>query len=108
MSAPRLELRITLNAKRDLADRWNYLAEQSSPATADRFIDAISKTTELLRRAPRVGRVSQVRSRRSVEVRRVAVVRPFQRWVIFYSVEEDVLRLERVLHTAQDLAHLPP
>ena len=105
MTGPNLRIRLSNSAKRDLDRRWKWLAQESSPATADRFLDAVDRTIELLRTLPGMGRVFRVQ-KSSVLVRRIAVTSPFERWVVFYTVHPAELRIERVLHSAQDLTNL--
>lgn len=40
--------RLSALAEQDLEEIWSYVAEDASPATADRFIDAIVDRFELL------------------------------------------------------------
>ncbi len=48
--------RLSSLAERDLEEIWSYVAEDASPATADRLIDAIVDRFELLVEQPRMGR----------------------------------------------------
>jgi toxin ParE1/3/4 len=48
--------RLSALAEQDLEKIWAYLAEEASPATADRIIDAIFDRFELLGEQPRMGR----------------------------------------------------
>ncbi len=107
MTGANLRIRLSNSAKRDLHRRWDWLAEESSVATADRFLHAVDSTIELFRILPNMGRVFQVR-RGSVLIRRVSVTSPFEHWVVLYTVRPAELRIERVLHTAQDLTRLLP
>ena len=49
--------RLSTLAEQDLDEIWSYVAEDASPATADRFIDAIIDRFELLAEQPRMGRL---------------------------------------------------
>jgi toxin ParE1/3/4 len=48
--------RLSALAEQDLEEIWSYVAEDASPATADRLIDAIFDRFELLVEQPRMGR----------------------------------------------------
>ena len=48
--------RLSALAERDLEEIWSYVAEDASPATADRLIDAIIDRFDLLVEQPRMGR----------------------------------------------------
>ena len=88
--------RLSALAERDLEEIWSYVAEDASPATADRLIDAIIDRFELLAEQPRMGRL---RSEFGTGVRSFAV----ENHVIYYRHEEDVL-IARVLHGRRDQA----
>ena len=71
-----------------------YVAEDASPATADRLIDAIIDRFELLGEQPRMGRL---RPEFGEGVRSFAV----ENYVIYYRHEGHVL-VARVLHGRRD------
>jgi toxin ParE1/3/4 len=48
--------RLSILAQQDLEEIWSYVAEDASPTTADRLIDAIFDRFELLAEQPRMGR----------------------------------------------------
>ena len=48
--------RLSALAEQDLEEIWSYVAEDASPETADRLIDAIFDRFELLVEQPRMGR----------------------------------------------------
>ena len=48
--------RLSRLAEQDLEEIWSYVAEDASPTTADRLIDAIFDRFELLVERPRMGR----------------------------------------------------
>jgi len=49
--------RLSPLAERDLEEIWLYVAEDASPANADRLIDAIVERFDLLADQPRMGRL---------------------------------------------------
>ena len=49
--------RLSALAERDLEQIWSFVAEDASPATADRLIDAIIDRFDLLAEQPRIGRL---------------------------------------------------
>ena len=49
--------RLSAPAERDLEEVWSYVAEDASPATADRLIDTIIDRSELLAEQPPMGRL---------------------------------------------------
>jgi plasmid stabilization system protein ParE len=52
-----MPFRVSTLAEQDLEEIWSYVAEDASPATADRLIDAIIDRFELLAEHPRMGRL---------------------------------------------------
>ena len=88
--------RLSALAEQDLEEIWSYVAEDASPETADRLIDAIFDRFELLVEQPRMGRN---RPEFGEGVRSFVV----ESYVIYYRYEGDVL-IARVLHGRRDQA----
>jgi toxin ParE1/3/4 len=86
--------RLSALAEQDLDDVWSYVAEEASPTTADRLIDAIIDRFELLAEQPRMGRP---RPEFGTGVRSFTV----ENYVIYYRQDGDVL-IARVLHGRRD------
>ncbi len=86
--------RLSALAERDLEEIWSYVAEDASPATADRLIDAIIDRFDLLVEQPRMGRG---RPEFGPGVRSFAV----EHYVIYYRQERDIL-IARILHGRRD------
>jgi toxin ParE1/3/4 len=86
--------RLSALAERDLEEIWSYVAEDASPDTADRLIDAIIGRFELLAEQPRMGRL---RPEFGEGVRSFSV----ENYVVYYRHEGDVV-LARVLHGRRD------
>jgi toxin ParE1/3/4 len=88
--------RLSPLAERDLEEIWSYVAEDASPATADRLIDAIINRFDVLVEQPQMGRL---RPEFGDGVRSFAV----ESHVIYYGLDGDVL-IARVLHGRRDQA----
>ena len=88
--------RLSALAEQDLEEIWSYVAEDASPATADRLIDAIVDRFELLVEQPRMGRL---RPEFGGGVRSFTV----ENHVIYYRHDGDVL-LARAIHRRRDQA----
>lgn len=86
--------RLSALAERDLDEIWAYVAEDASPATADRLVDAIVERFELLAEQPRMGRL---RPEFGEGVRSFTV----ENYLIYYRYEGNVL-VARVLHGRRD------
>ena len=82
----------------DLAEIWDYIAEDSE-AQADLFIDTLDRKLQLLAEQPNLGRS---RGELAENMRSF----PIGRYVIFYIVMPSCIQVVRVLHGARDLASL--
>lgn len=91
-----MHYRLSALAERDLEEIWSYIAEDASPTTADRLIDAIFTRFELLVEQPRMGRN---RPEFGEGVRSFVV----ESYVIYYRHDRDVL-IARILHGRRDQA----
>lgn len=89
-----MHYRLSPLAERDLEEIWSYVAEDASPTTADRPVDAIVDRFDLLAEQPRIGRA---RPEFGPGVRSLAV----ENYVIYYRQEDDVL-IARILHGRRD------
>jgi toxin ParE1/3/4 len=83
-------------AKADLAEIWEYIADDSEEQ-ADIFINAVNQKLLLLAEQPNIGRAREelAKNMRSF---------PIDRYVIFYVVIPDGIQVVRVLHGARDLS----
>lgn len=88
--------RLSALAERDLDEIWTYVAEDASPTTADRLIDAIIDRFDLLAGQPGMGRA---RPEFGPGVRSFAVA--VENYVIYYRHDGDVL-IARILHGRRD------
>jgi plasmid stabilization system protein ParE len=102
LNRPVRQLRIASNAARDLAERAEYLRVEGSLSVARDFLTSITHTMELLRATPGIGKAFRVRLRPQIEFRRITVSRPFGRWLLVYTYSETIVRIERIIHSAQD------
>ena len=89
-----MSYRLSSLAEQDLEEIWFYVAEDASPTTADRLIDAIFNRFEMLVEQPRRGRN---RPEFGDGVRSFVV----ESYVIYYRYDQDLL-IARVLHGRRD------
>jgi toxin ParE1/3/4 len=82
-------------ARTDIADIWDYIAEDSE-VRADAFIDRIDQKFQALADQPDMGRT---RSELEEGLRSF----PVGRYVIFYLSKPGGIEIVRVLHGARDL-----
>ena len=90
-----MSYRLSSLAERDLDEIWSYVAEDASPATADRLVDDIIHRFDLLAEPPGMGRA---RPEFGIGVRSVAVAN----YVIYYRQEGNDVLIPRVLHGRRD------
>ena len=79
----------------DILDVWDYIAEDSA-AAADRWVDKLDETFNLIATQPLMGRA---REELAASLRSF----PFGRYVIYYVPIEDGIDVVRVLHSARDI-----
>ncbi len=91
-----MRLELSRRAESDLADIRDYSIEQFGVARAIAYLDAIETAFRLIMDYPEIG---GVQPKVAPPVRAYAV----QRHRVFYSVEGDVVLVQRVLHSAMDV-----
>src|SRR4051812_15756570 len=87
---------VSEDARRDLLEVWVYVATDNQDA-ADRLIDTITDKFDLLEEIPEAGKK---RDELATGMRSY----PVQRYVIFYHLTENEIKVMRVLHSARDLS----
>jgi len=102
----RLALSYTRKASSDLENITDYLQEQSGESIALRLLDAVDHTASLLQITPHIGIGCDFGSRRFPHMRRIVVSGPFHRWIIFYTPSATEIRIDRILHSAQNIPRL--
>ncbi len=85
-------------AERDLDDIWLYIADDD-PAAADRQIDRFSEIFAAIGTSPRIGVDS---SEIAAYLRRFVV----DQYVVFYSITDTAIIVERILHSARNMEAL--
>lgn len=89
-----MRYRLSSLAEQDLDEIWSYVADDASPGTADRLVDAIIDRLDLLAEHPGMGRG---RPEFGPGVRSFAI----ENYVIYYRHEVDLL-VARILHGRRD------
>ena len=108
MSKQPLRISFSPDAKRDLIERADLFAIEAGLHTSDRFVEALAHTVDLLTQMPAMGRVFRSANKKRREIRTFPVSSVFHRHIIFYSCTAVELRIERIVHSAQDLRLLFP
>jgi toxin ParE1/3/4 len=91
-----MRLLISQAARADIDEIWVHTATEWSIEAANRFRESLSRIFSLLRRNPFAGRS---RDELSSGLRSL----PVGKYLVFYRVESDAVRVVRVIHGMQDL-----
>src|SRR2546421_11213208 len=93
-------------ASDDLVRQFHYyLVTLNLPDIAVRFRDAVQRTIQSLRRNPRVGPHYRSSNSQLQNLRSWPVV-GFEAIRIYYLVEQDAIRVIRILHGKRDVKHI--
>jgi toxin ParE1/3/4 len=87
----------------DFDQQYRWYVEQAGEDLAERFLRAVGDTLPLLAEQPDLGRRRKFRHPLLQDLRSFQVGRPFQKILIFYRVNENVLQAWRLMHGARDL-----
>ena len=76
--------------------------ELDNPDAAFRFLDSVFRSFDFLARFPEAGPRARFKQERLKDVRFWVLPPPFNRWLVFYRVEGDLVTIIRVLHSSQN------
>ena len=93
---------IRSTAKDDIIRQVRYYLLEEAFDAADQFIDAVDESIESLCRMPEMGAPKQFNNTILAGLRSWAV-KGFEDMRIYYVVQDDVLRVVRVLHGKRDI-----
>jgi toxin ParE1/3/4 len=85
----------------DLQYQW-YLRE-AGEEVAERFFRSVADTLPLLATHPEIGSRHKFKHPQLQNLRSFRVKRPFQKILIFYKVEQNILQAWRLMHGFRDL-----
>jgi len=91
-------------AEVDLLEHLDYIAV-NNPDAALRFVDTVEQAFARLSEMPEIGALREFANSRLAGVRAWPVPK-FSRYLIFYQVTQDSIRILRVLHGARDIPSL--
>jgi len=81
--------------------------ELDNPEAARRFLEAALKSFEFLASFPEAGPKASFKHERLKDVRFWVLPPPFNRWLVFYTIEREVVTIIRVLHSSQNWREEP-
>lgn len=97
-----LRILLTPKASEDLEDIADYIAENNLDA-ALRFFDATRQSIAKLAQNPRIGSFYPL-ANSQLEGLRKWKVKGFDKYLIFYLIEDDLLRIIRIIHVSRDIS----
>ena len=92
------ELQYSHLAKRDLAEIWLYIADDS-PVNAEKFIEHIEQKCLMLAEMPRIGR-------EYTELASGLYGFPIQNYIVFYEITDEGIVIVRVLNAKRNIPAL--
>ena len=93
-------------AEQDIEEQTDYyLFEERSPDAAVRFVDGVERSLEVLASQPEIGRVYE-RARGKLSGLRAWRVSGFRDLLVFYTVTEEAIVIERVVDGRRDIPEL--
>jgi toxin ParE1/3/4 len=95
---------ITPKASQDLDDLCDYIS-QNNPDAGFRFFDATRQTLAKLAQTPGIGSPYPVNNPRLIGLRKWGV-KGFEKYLIFYLSQDEVLTVVRLLHASRDIPTL--
>lgn len=96
-----MELRFSTKALLEM-DAIAAVMQQDSSRAALRFLEAVEKTGENLLTFPEFGARLETDDPELQELR-LCLVQEFAKYLVFYRIRPNVIRIERVVHGARDL-----
>jgi toxin ParE1/3/4 len=99
----KLPASLSSRAEADLSLQYRWYSINAGENVAERFLLAFKITARQLEQHPRLGRVRRFRTPELSSVRSFPISGPFGSHLIFYRLESDCIRIERVMHGARDL-----
>jgi len=87
----------------DLERQFEWYALNADWEIAERYLDAVEATVNLLDRHPRLGPPGGFQHPRLRDWRFFVAFRPFNKHVLFYEIIGDEVVMRRVMHGQRDL-----
>jgi plasmid stabilization system protein ParE len=87
----------------DVERQFQWYLANANEEIADRYLDAVEATCQLLRRHPLIGPRGGFSHPKLRDWRFVVVLRPFQKHILFYEIAGGDVLLRRAMHGHRDL-----
>jgi plasmid stabilization system protein ParE len=106
LTARKRQLAFSPLSNEDVRGQINYLREEGGNNVSENYVLSLNRTLELLTEMPLIGRSCFFSNPKYRSLRRFSVSATFRKWIVFYTPSNDWIRVERVLHGAQDWASM--
>ncbi len=97
MPADKYQVRLLSIAEEDFTEIISFIAVDN-PTAADAIANKIEKNLDLLSENPKLGRIPREEEIRNLGYRYLIV----QNYLIFYTIEERIIFVHRILHGARN------
>jgi plasmid stabilization system protein ParE len=87
----------------DYEAQFSWYLRKAGEATALQFEGAVEKTFRRLSQEPSLARVRRFRSPKLSGLRSFNVSKPFDKFLVFYRINENALVMWRLMHGARNL-----
>lgn len=87
----------------DVERQFEWYAVNAHWEIAERYLDAVEATCQLLAQHPQLGPLAGFSHPRLRDWRFIVVARPFQKHILFYEIQGDDVWLRRAMHGHRDL-----
>ena len=87
----------------DVERQFEWYAVNASWEIAERYLDAVEATCQLLGQHPQLGSITGFSHPRLRDWRFIVVFRPFQKHILFYEIQGGDVLLRRAMHGHRDL-----
>jgi len=87
----------------DVECQYEWYAVNANWEIAERYLDAVESTCQLLGQYPQLGPATGFSHPRLRNWRFIVVFRPFQKHILFYEIQGDDVLLRRAMHGHRDL-----
>lgn len=88
----------------DVTQQFDWYVENGGSEVAARYLDAVESTCCLLARYPNIGPVAGFKHPRLHKWRFFTIMRPFNKYILFFEVLGDDVILRRAMHGSRDLS----
>ena len=89
----------------DYQRQFAWYVENAGEEVAWRFFEEVDRTLGKLERQPDLGRLRRFRHSSLQGLRSFQVSPPFNRFLVFYRIDGEVIQVLRMLHGSRDLPH---